>query len=180
MARGFTILAPEELTLPEQAAAFAEAEVVAGFAGSGMFHVASAPRARTVLAVASDTYHASNEILLGSLLDLRVAISRSHSAVVTQQITSKSFHSDFEVDLESSEPVARPGPHKLAAWPDRFPDACRSSWWARCTTQARLAIRSRHRPPWIANNQGFGAKVWISSGRATSARAAADSAAVTP
>ena len=65
-ARGFTIVAPELLTLAEQAALFAGARVVAGFGGAGMFNLAYAESVETVIVLDQWAYQARNEHLFAA------------------------------------------------------------------------------------------------------------------
>jgi capsular polysaccharide biosynthesis protein len=65
-ARGFRIVAPEELGLAEQAAVFAGARVVAGFGGAGMFNLAYARSVETVIVLNQWSYQARNEHLFAA------------------------------------------------------------------------------------------------------------------
>ena len=67
-ARGFTIVLPETLSLPEQAALFSEARVVAGFGGSAMFNLMHARRLETTIVLSHDAYTARNENLFCAIL----------------------------------------------------------------------------------------------------------------
>jgi capsular polysaccharide biosynthesis protein len=62
-AHGFTVVSPEQHSLPEQAALFADARVVAGLGGSGMFNLAYARAIETVIVLNHWAYHARNEHL---------------------------------------------------------------------------------------------------------------------
>ncbi len=66
---GFTVVQPAELSLPEQAALFAHAEVIAGFGGSAMFNMVYAERVREVIVLNHSGYVARNEHLFASLHD---------------------------------------------------------------------------------------------------------------
>lgn len=76
---GFTVVFPEEMPLPDQVAMFHDAEVVAGFAGSGMFTTLFSDRAKHVVLISPDTYGPSNEHMIGAVrghrLDIAVAAS---------------------------------------------------------------------------------------------------------
>ena len=63
--RGFAVVYPEDYAYRDQAAIFAGARVVAGFAGSAMFSTMFAPHAKVVL-IASDGYRAANEKLVAT------------------------------------------------------------------------------------------------------------------
>jgi capsular polysaccharide biosynthesis protein len=66
--RGFHVFYPEELPLAEQAALFAGARVVAGFAGSAMFNMMHAQRLESVVVISHNAYVARNEHLFASVL----------------------------------------------------------------------------------------------------------------
>ena len=61
--RGFTIVYPELYNVGEQAAIFAHAKTIAGFAGSAMFNVLYAQDVETVIVLAQEAYTARNELL---------------------------------------------------------------------------------------------------------------------
>ena len=67
-ARGFTIVHPEEFSLPEQAQMFRSAKVVAGYAGSAMFNLLFCDTPTHVVLVSSEAYVARNEYLIASVL----------------------------------------------------------------------------------------------------------------
>ncbi|GEP35844.1 hypothetical protein NSZ01_36120 [Nocardioides szechwanensis] len=64
---GFEIVRPGGLSQPEQAAVFAGARVVAGFAGTGMFNLAYAHRAEHVIVLSQESYDARNEHLFAAV-----------------------------------------------------------------------------------------------------------------
>ena len=66
-AHGFAVVYPEDHPLPEQARMVRDADVVAGFAGSGMFQIAFAGGPKHVILVGSESYTASNEYLISSV-----------------------------------------------------------------------------------------------------------------
>jgi capsular polysaccharide biosynthesis protein len=65
---GFHVFYPEELPLPEQAALFAGARVVAGFAGSAMFNLMHCRRLDAIVVLGTNTYTARNEHLFAATL----------------------------------------------------------------------------------------------------------------
>ncbi|MBC7640144.1 MAG: glycosyltransferase family 61 protein, partial [Rhodoferax sp.] len=73
---GFTVIAPEEHALPDQVALVRGAEVVAGFGGSGLFHIALTDRPTPVIAIASDNYPLANERLFAALHDHPLSVVR--------------------------------------------------------------------------------------------------------
>ncbi|MFC4783170.1 glycosyltransferase 61 family protein [Nocardioides sp. MAHUQ-72] len=66
-ARGFEIVYPELLSLPEQVVLFRDARVVAGFGGSAMFNLMFAKSVETVVLLSHEAYTARNEHLYTSL-----------------------------------------------------------------------------------------------------------------
>jgi capsular polysaccharide biosynthesis protein len=66
--RGFHILYPEELSLPDQAGLFAGARVVAGFGGSAMFNLMHCRRLEAAVVISHHAYVARNEHLFASVL----------------------------------------------------------------------------------------------------------------
>jgi capsular polysaccharide biosynthesis protein len=64
---GFTVVHPEDLSFADQAAVFRQADVVAGFAGSGMFTLSLCPTPKRVLMVCSEGYIPHNEYLISAV-----------------------------------------------------------------------------------------------------------------
>lgn len=95
---GFEVLAPERLTLADQAGRFGGARTVAGFGGSGLLHLLTAPAVERLLVVSSTSYHVANEKLVAGFLGLDVAIFRARSEVVTRRFSQAMFHSAHTVD----------------------------------------------------------------------------------
>ncbi len=71
-AHGFEIVTPEKLSIPEQAAMFAGARVVAGFGGAGMFNLAYAEALETVIVLDQWAYQARNEHLYAAVHQARL------------------------------------------------------------------------------------------------------------
>ena len=65
---GFEVIYPEDYPLAEQAMIFRQAEVVAGFAGSGLFTLCLTGTPKRVVMITSETYAARNEYLMASVL----------------------------------------------------------------------------------------------------------------
>ena len=65
---GFAVVNPEKLTLPEQAAVFAQARVVAGYGGSGMFNLLFADALETVIVLNQSSYWGRSEHLFATAL----------------------------------------------------------------------------------------------------------------
>jgi capsular polysaccharide biosynthesis protein len=99
-AHGFTVVFPEDHPLPEQVAMVREAEVVAGFAGSGMFQIAFAGGPKHVIVVGSRSYTASNEYLISSVVGHRLdlVLCRPDVPKAGRRFDNASYQSDFTFD----------------------------------------------------------------------------------
>ena len=88
---------PEDHSLADQVELVRRAEVLAGYAGSAMFHVALAGEPKHVVLVVSESYPAHNEYLMSMLLGHRLDVVVCEPLVprVDGQFTRESFHSDF-------------------------------------------------------------------------------------
>lgn len=64
---GYTVVLPGAMSLPDQAALFAGARVVAGFGGTGMFNLAYARRLEAVVVLNQSAYEARNEQLYAAV-----------------------------------------------------------------------------------------------------------------
>jgi capsular polysaccharide biosynthesis protein len=96
MGHGFEVVLPEELTLPDQAALFDHADVIGGFAGSGMFTSMFTDRPKHLIMVTPDTYGPSNESMISAVRGHRldVAVGRS-----TSQRTKEALRAPFTFDM---------------------------------------------------------------------------------
>ncbi len=96
-AAGFEVVYPEDHPLADQVELVRRAEVLAGYAGSAMFHVALAGEPKHVVLVTSESYPAHNEYLMSMLLGHRLDVVVCEPLVprVDGQFTRESFHSDF-------------------------------------------------------------------------------------
>lgn len=65
---GYTIVSPGGMSMPEQAATFSNARVVAGFGGTGMFNLAFAEHLETIVVLNHTAYDARNEELFAAAL----------------------------------------------------------------------------------------------------------------
>ncbi|KRF16602.1 hypothetical protein ASG90_10020 [Nocardioides sp. Soil797] len=97
-AQGFEVLLPETFSLPDQVQLFRKAEVIAGFAGSGLFNIALVDSPKRVISIGSERYHAANEYQMASVQGHRMA-----------QITCRpdhpdDFHSPYTFDHEREGP----------------------------------------------------------------------------
>lgn len=98
--RGFTVVHPEDHSLPDQARLVRDAEVVAGFAGSGMFQIALAGGPKHVVLIGSESYTASNEYLISSVVGHRLdlVLCRPDVPKTGRRFDNASYQSDFTFD----------------------------------------------------------------------------------
>jgi hypothetical protein len=77
-----------------------EADVVAGFAGSGMFQIAFAGGPKHVVLVGSESYTASNEYLISSVVGHRLDLVLCRPDVPKRgpRFSNASYQSDFTYD----------------------------------------------------------------------------------
>jgi capsular polysaccharide biosynthesis protein len=101
-ANGFAVMFPEDRPLAEQARLVRDADVVAGFAGSGMFQVAFAGGPKHVVLVGSDSYTASNEYLISSVVGHRLdlVLCRSDRPRAGKRFDNASYQADFTFDAD--------------------------------------------------------------------------------
>lgn len=99
--RGFTVIYPETLPLPEQVALFAGARVVAGFGGSAMFNLMHTRRLESTIVLSHHGYIARNEHLFTSLLggQLHYFWSTADVAPPTEGRTKESFRPSWTFDF---------------------------------------------------------------------------------
>lgn len=96
---GFLVVSPETLPLADQVRLVRDAEVVAGFAGSAMFHLALAERPSHVIVVGSENYPAHNEHQMAALRGHRLDLVVCRPDVPRGEgFSLEAFHSDFAVD----------------------------------------------------------------------------------
>ena len=102
-AHGFTVVFPEDHPLPDQVRMVRDADVVAGFAGSGMFQIAFAGGPKRVVVVSSESYTASNEYLISSVVGHRLDLVLCRPDTPQQEgggFSKASYQSDFTYDDE--------------------------------------------------------------------------------
>ena len=106
---GFTVVRPELFTRPEQAALFAEAEVVAGFGGTGLFNLVFSTRAPTVIVLNHDSYDARNEHVITAVLgsDVHYFWSRADISHPEGRFSKHAFRSSWEFDMQANAPALR-------------------------------------------------------------------------
>lgn len=98
---GFAVVRPETLPLPEQVRLVRDAEVVAGFAGSGLFHVALTGGPRHVVVVGHEGYPAHNEQLFSAALGHRLDLVLARPDVPAgERFSRDAFHSSYAVDWD--------------------------------------------------------------------------------
>lgn len=102
--RGFAVVYPEDHGLAEQVEMFRRAEVVAGFAGSGLFHLCFAEEPKKVLMLSHQRYIARNEYLMASVRchELHAVVSEALPLPKRKRVPGQTtgFHSPFRVDWE--------------------------------------------------------------------------------
>ncbi len=99
--RGFEVVYPEEHPLAEQVAMFRAAEVVAGFAGSGLFTLALTSTPKRVLTLAPHSYTARNEYVIAAVRghELTAVWSEPDVPHPVGGWTIEAFSSSFTFDL---------------------------------------------------------------------------------
>lgn len=103
---GFEIVHPELLPLAVQAKIFAQADVVAGYAGSGMINAVWSHEPATRLVISSRSYPAINEFHLARHFgsELHYLWCDPDVPVPESGMTKQAFHSSFAVDLDRAGP----------------------------------------------------------------------------
>ncbi|GAA2095761.1 hypothetical protein GCM10009841_07120 [Microlunatus panaciterrae] len=71
---GFMIISPQDYPLAEQVMMFRRAEVIGGFAGSGLFGIGFSREPKQVIMIRSESYTAGNEYLLCSIRGHRLDV----------------------------------------------------------------------------------------------------------
>ncbi|GAB3059951.1 hypothetical protein GCM10027053_22540 [Intrasporangium mesophilum] len=101
-AHGFAVIHPEDHSLGEQVAMFRAADVVGGFAGSGLFSLAFCPTPKQVISLGPDTYTARNEYLISAVRghSLTSVFSRPDLDHPAGSWTQKAFASGFTFDFD--------------------------------------------------------------------------------
>jgi capsular polysaccharide biosynthesis protein len=98
---GFEVVLPEKLPLPDQVELFHRADVVAGFAGSGMFTTMFADRPQHLILVSPDTYGPSNEYMISAVRGHRLDLAIGHS-VATEGADPLTTPFSVEMDDEGA------------------------------------------------------------------------------
>lgn len=95
-AHGFEVVLPEELPLPDQAALFEHADVIGGFAGSGMLTSMFTDRPQHLILVTPDTYGPSNEYMISAVRGHRIDVAVGRS---TSHVAKEALRAPFAVDM---------------------------------------------------------------------------------
>ncbi len=105
---GCAIVYPEDYDYPTQRRIFAQAKVVAGFGGSGMFGTMFAPGAQVVV-VAGHSYNAANERLFaaGNASPIDYLWGRSEIDMPDGRFSLEAFTSNFTVDVKAFRRTVR-------------------------------------------------------------------------
>jgi capsular polysaccharide biosynthesis protein len=105
--RGFQVIYPEDFPLPEQAAIFRHADVVAGYAGSALFTLAFCDTPKRVIMICSETYTARNEYMICSVLghQLDVLWCKPDAPQAANNWAKPRFSSAFTFDFASEGPL---------------------------------------------------------------------------
>ncbi len=105
VAHGFELLFPEDHPLEDQVAMFRSADVIAGFAGSGLFNLAFARSPKQVIIVSSESYTATNEHMMAAVLghEVDVAWCRTEAQRTPDGRWRRgSFHAGFHFEHDSA------------------------------------------------------------------------------
>ncbi|MHA7144776.1 glycosyltransferase family 61 protein [Arthrobacter sp. TmT3-37] len=103
VSHGFEIVFPEQYAISEQIGIFRDADVVAGFAGSGLFNMMYATQPKLKIILAGENYIAMNEHLISSILGDRVHYvwGKSDLQYPSGRWTAEAFRSNFTIDLSA-------------------------------------------------------------------------------
>jgi capsular polysaccharide biosynthesis protein len=98
---GFQLIHPEDFHVSEQAAIFRGADIVAGYAGSGLFSLALCDVPKRVIMISSETYVAQNEYMISSVLghQLDIAWCQPDAPKEANGWAVPGFNSDYAVDF---------------------------------------------------------------------------------
>lgn len=101
---GFEVVFPEDFPLGDQVALFRNAEVIAGYAGSGMFQTLFVPEPTHVVQVASEAYFPRNEYLIAATLGHRLegVVCRAEPFA-----GRRAMHAPFRYDPDREGPFLR-------------------------------------------------------------------------
>ena len=92
---GFAVVFPEDYSLAEQARMFRSADVVAGYAGSGMFTLSLSGAPKHSIVITPESYRAQNEYVLAAVVGHRIDVAWCRTE---EQTTGQ--HSAFTFDFD--------------------------------------------------------------------------------
>ena len=96
---GFEVIFPEDYPLAEQARIFREADVIARYAGSGMFTTAFSGGPKHVILVQSESYTAKNEVMICAAMGHRLDVAWCQAELPwTGGWTRRVYHSAYTFD----------------------------------------------------------------------------------
>ena len=96
---GFQVIYPQDHSLPEQFGLVRQAEVVAGFSGSGMYQVGYTETPAHVISIRSESYTGLGEVRLAALAGHRLDVVWCRSDVRPGTASSRAaFKADFTFD----------------------------------------------------------------------------------
>lgn len=99
---GFKVVYPEQFSIADQVAIFENADIIAGFAGSGLFQSVFTSSKKQIIVVCSESYDATNEFLYASVRedDLYYVWCPADVQKKNGNFDPKVFHSAFHLDFE--------------------------------------------------------------------------------
>lgn len=104
--RGYQVVYPETMSLPQQAALFAGAREVAGFGGSAMFNILYARNLEKLIVLTHDSYVARNEYLFASVLGSQTHYVWSDPDIWQPEGGDQAaFQSDWEFDFARNRDI---------------------------------------------------------------------------
>lgn len=101
-AYGFEVVHPEHYPLAEQARMFREAEVIGGYAGSGLFNALMADTPRRLVLISSTNYTVENEWMIAGVRGHEVDIAWCRPEIGYDDVADRAeaFHAAYSVDFE--------------------------------------------------------------------------------
>jgi capsular polysaccharide biosynthesis protein len=99
---GFEVIFPEDHPIADQVAYFRRAEVIAGFAGSGMFTMAFSGAPKHVILVSSESYEHTNEHMFSAVLGHRLdmVMCEPDAPIPRAERTRSRNHDNFTFDKD--------------------------------------------------------------------------------
>ncbi len=97
---GFEVVYPEDYTLGEQVRLFRAAEVIGGYAGSGLFQIAFVPEPTHVVMVGAASYTPRNEYLMAAVHGHRIDAVICHTG-------GRGVQTSYSFDLHQEGPFLR-------------------------------------------------------------------------